>query len=101
MIDFLAPLSRDVWSLAIIGDTERLREVLDKEPRLARSAGEYETPLMWLAADEDRALEIAQMLVANGADPRVADRAGRTAADLAERRGMARVAEFLRNAEGK
>ena len=101
MIDFLAPLSRDVWSLAIIGDTERLREVLDKEPRLARSAGEYETPLMWLAADEERALEIAEMLVANGADPRVADREGRTAADLAERRGLTRVAAFLREAEGK
>lgn len=99
MIDFLAPLSRDVWSLAIIGDVERLREVLDKEPRLARSAGEYETPLMWLAPDEGRALEIAEMLVANGADPGVANRQGQTAADLAERRGMSRVAAFLREAE--
>ena len=99
MIDFLSPLSRDVWSLAFTGNVERMGEVLDKEPRLAKSVGEYETPLMWLPADETRALAIAELFLANGADASVRNRQGQTAADLASKRGMPRVAEVLRKAE--
>lgn len=100
MIEFLSPLSRDVWSLAFIGSVDRLRQVLSAEPKLATSHGEYETPLMWLPPDEARALEIAQMLLVGGADPTIRNRQGQTAADLAEKRGLDDAAALLRSKEG-
>ncbi len=99
MIEFLSPISRDVWSHAFIGNVERLREVLRTEPGLARSRGENETPLMWLPADETRALEVASLFLDLGADPTVRNKQGLTAADLAARRSLDQVAELLRDAE--
>jgi ankyrin repeat protein len=99
MIDFLSPLSSDVWALAFVGNVERLRKVLAAEPRLARSRGENETPLMWLPGDEDRAMEIAEMFLAGGADPNVRNVQGQTAADLAGVRGLDRVAVMLQSRE--
>jgi uncharacterized protein len=99
MIDFLSPLSSDVWALAFVGNVERLRRVLAAEPRLARSRGENETPLMWLPGDEDQAMEIAEMFLAGGADPNVRNVQGQTAADLASVRGLDRVAAVLRSRE--
>jgi ankyrin repeat protein len=99
MIDFLSPLSSDVWALAFIGNVERLRKVLESEPRLARSRGENETPLMWLPGDEDQAMEVAELFLAGGADPTVRNGQGQTAADLASVRGLDRVAALLRSRE--
>jgi ankyrin repeat protein len=99
MIEFLSPLSRDVWALAFIGNVARLREVLTAEPKLAKSSGEHETPLMWLPDDEARAKEIAEMLLAGGADPTVRNTQGQTAADLASIRGLDDVAALLRSKE--
>jgi ankyrin repeat protein len=99
MIDFLSPLSSDVWALGFTGNVERLRKVLAAEPRLARSRGENETPLMWLPPDEDRAMEVAEMFLAGGADPNVRNVQGQTAADLASVRGLDRVAALLRSRE--
>jgi len=99
MIDFLSPLSSDVWALAFVGNVERLRTVLAAEPRLARSRGENETPLMWLPGDEDQAMEIAEMFLAGGADPNVRNVQRQTAADLASVRGLDRVAALLRSRE--
>jgi ankyrin repeat protein len=99
MIDLLSPLSSDVWALGFIGNVERLRKVLAAEPRLARSRGDNETPLMWLPADEDRAMEVAEMFLAGGADPNVRNVQGQTAADLASVRGLDRVAAMLRSRE--
>jgi uncharacterized protein len=99
MIEFLSPLSRDVWALTFIGAVERLRAVLMADPKLARSSGEHETPLMWLPDDEPRATEIAEMLLAGGADPNVRNNQGQTAADLAGIRGLDDVATLLRSKE--
>jgi uncharacterized protein len=99
MIEFLSPLSRDVWALAFLGNVGRMREVLAAEPRLAKSRGEDETPLMWLPDDEPRAIEIADMLLAGGADPAVRNKQGQTAADLANIRGLDGVAALLRAKE--
>jgi hypothetical protein len=99
MIDLLSPLSSDVWALGFIGNVERLRKVLAAEPRLARSRGDNETPLMWLPADEDRAMEVAEMFLTGGADPNVRNVQGQTAADLASVRGLDRVAAMLRSRE--
>ncbi|HEX9606635.1 MAG TPA: ankyrin repeat domain-containing protein [Gemmatimonadaceae bacterium] len=99
MIEFLSPLSRDVWALAFLGNVGRMREVLAAEPKLAKSSGEDETPLMWLPDDEARAREIAEMFLARGADPTVRNKQGQTAADLASRRGLDDVAALLRSKE--
>ena len=53
------------------------------------------TPLWWLPDDEEKALEIAQLLLAAGADPARQSKSGKTAGDWALKRGMAEVARLL------
>ena len=102
MIDLLTPHSRDVWELVYSGKLERLREVLRERPERARVAWENQTPLMWLPPEEEqRALEVVELLLEHGADPSLRDRAGMTAADRAERLAMFRVAARLREAEAR
>ena len=96
MIDLLARHSRDVWSLTYNGKAERLREVLKDAPEDARLRNdEGETLLMWLPDDEVTALEIAQLLIEHGADPQARNAEGRTAGEIARRRGMEEVADYL------
>jgi ankyrin repeat protein len=100
MVDVLSGFTRDVYRLTWIGNVERLREVLNEEPDLAKAADEGNTPLMWMPEDESRAREIAELLKAHGADPAIKNKDGMTAADCAERRGLYDVAELLRAKEG-
>ena len=51
--------------------------------------------------NEARALEVAALLVAHGADPAIRDPQGLTAADRAERNAMYQVAALLREAEAR
>jgi ankyrin repeat protein len=96
MIEMLARHSRDIWRLVYSGQVERLRELLEDEPILARIMNdEGETLLMWLPDDTDRANSIASLLLAAGADPAITNRQGLTAADIAEQRGMETVARLL------
>ena len=99
MITLLGRYSRDMWELVYSGQIERVRELVAEDPSLARTAGGGHTLLMWLPPqDEDLALELARILLGNGADPAAKNTDGLTAADRAERQGMFRVAELLRNA---
>ena len=96
MIELLGRVSRDVWQLVYVGNIERLRQVFNTSPDLAKVASEGHTPLMWLPPDdESRALEIATLLIANGADPTLKTNDGQTAADRARRLGMFSLAELL------
>ncbi|MFY9610066.1 MAG: ankyrin repeat domain-containing protein [Blastocatellia bacterium] len=99
MIEFLSRFTRDVFRLTWIGNIERLHEVLGEEPDLAKAAGNGNTPLMWLPEDEVRAKEIVELLVARGADPKIRNKEGMTAADCVEQRGLYDVAELLRSME--
>jgi len=99
MVEFLSRFTRDVYRLTWIGNVERLREVLSEEPELAKAADEGNTPLMWMPEDESRGKEIAELLIAHGADPAIKNKDGMTAADCAERRGLYDVAELLRTRE--
>ena len=99
MIKFLSGFTRDVFRLTWIGNVERLREVLSEDPDLAKVAEEGNTPLMWVPDEETRAKEIVELLIAHGADPRIRNQEGMTAADCAERRGLYEVAELLRSME--
>ena len=99
MIELLGAYSRNVWTLAFRGLVDRLRAVLRETPALARvTNSDGQTPLFWLPSDEASALEIAALLLEGGADPLTRDTRGTTAAEVAERRGLARVAELLRSA---
>jgi ankyrin repeat protein len=106
MIWFLSGFTRDVFRLAWIGNIERLRELLSEEPDLAKAVKDGATPLMWLPDDDARAKEIAELLIANGADPSVKSHSGgwgnsfqqqggKTAADYARKRGLYEAAELL------
>jgi hypothetical protein len=96
MIELLGRHSRDIWNLAYTARVERLRELLQREPELARTvAADGTTPLWWLPHDEARALEIVELLIAHGADPAARSTQGRTAADWALKMGMPAVAARL------
>ncbi len=97
LIDLLCRFSRDVWDLTFMGKLKRLREVLNAQPELAKVvSSDGETPLMRLPDDEGKALECARLLLSLGADPALKNRAGLTAADLAEKRGLLEAAAALR-----
>lgn len=102
MVELLGRYSRNVWSLTYTGRVERLREVLRDEPELARiTSSRGDTPLMWLPDDAAAALEIASLLVENGADPARRNVQGSTAADIAAKRGLDAVAQLLRSHGGE
>jgi ankyrin repeat protein len=97
MIDLLAERSRDIWELAFLGRVERLRELLAERPALGKISGNGQTPLMWLPPDDEgRAIEVARLFLEYGADPTLKNPEGMTAADRAERQGMAELARMLR-----
>jgi ankyrin repeat protein len=95
MVDTLAPLSCDVWALVPAGKTDRLKEVLAAEPRLARVSWEGGTPLFHLPDDERAAVEIVRLFLAHGADPSITRRDGTTADRIASARGLDAAAELL------
>ncbi|HYN81672.1 MAG TPA: ankyrin repeat domain-containing protein [Gemmatimonadaceae bacterium] len=100
MIELLGRVSRDVWNLTFTGNVERLRDVMASEPQLGRVVGSGQsTPLMWLPDDEPPALEIIDLFLANGADPSIRNKDGHSAADRADKRGLFRAAELLRERE--
>jgi hypothetical protein len=99
MIELLSRFSRSAWEVGYAGNIERLRELLAEKPERARATGDGETLLMYLPpGDESTAMEVARLLLDNGADPTVRDPNGMTAADRAERNAMFKVAEMLRRA---
>ena len=69
--------------------------MLSVEPELAKTVDDGNTPLMWLPDDDARAMEIARLLLDNGADPSIRNNEGKTAADRARERGLYDVADLL------
>jgi ankyrin repeat protein len=99
MIDLLAGVSRDVIALVRAGKLERLRAVLAAEPTLISATRDGRTPLFFLGPPEERALEIAELLLAHGADAGFKDADDLTAADVAAKAGLDELAEQLRVAK--
>jgi ankyrin repeat protein len=96
MIELLSEHSRSAWEVGYLGRVDRLCALLHEKPERARGY-DGETLLMYVPPDdEDRAMEVAELLLAHGADPAIRDPNGATAADRAERNGMYRVAALLR-----
>jgi ankyrin repeat protein len=98
ILDLLSTRSRDLYDLCLEGYVDRVRVVLREEPTRATS---QPSPLFWLPEDEDKALAIVEMLLAAGADAGRRNVSGRTPADVAERRGLSRLAARLRQAEAE
>jgi uncharacterized protein len=93
MLDFLSRHSLDIWRLCFRGYVDRVREILDEDPRRAHVVDRQgHTPLWWLPDDEATARQIVELLLAAGVDPGARSQDGRTAADWARRRGMHDVA---------
>jgi uncharacterized protein len=101
VMDFLAPLSRDVWNLTYDGRVDRLREVLAEKPERARVEWDEWSPLLWLPPqDEDAAIAIAKLFVQHGANPHRRASNGATPLSRAEALGMTRLAEYFRSLSG-
>jgi len=94
----LAPLSRDVHNLTYLAIKERLRQLFAEEPALANAVHFRlgATPLFTLPDDEDQAVEMAEFLLAHGADPRIRNKDGLTPEQSARRRGLMEAADLMR-----
>ncbi|HEX5184249.1 MAG TPA: ankyrin repeat domain-containing protein [Allosphingosinicella sp.] len=100
----LAPLSRDARALAWMGMTERLAAILDDEPHEARAVlPDEEAPslLFCLPDDEKKAVAVARILLAHGADATLRNKGGETAIDAARRRGLEEAAELIEGGEAE
>ena len=99
MVDLLSGVSRDVIALVRAGKLERLRAVLEEDPSLAQATRDGRTALYFLSAPEERAVEIAELLLACGVDPKFQDADGLTAAEAAAKSGFEELADLLRDSE--
>jgi ankyrin repeat protein len=94
----LAPLSRDVRTLAYMGRVESLEAVLRVEPERSNQAlpdDEVPTPLFVLPDDLDVATAVARILLAHGADATRRNGKGRTAIDAARARDLDEAADLM------
>lgn len=97
MIQMLGALSRTPGALANMGNVARLRELFAVDPGLAKVTSKYGSLFAYLPDDEDLALEIAELLLAHGADPLAKNQEGLTAIELLERGGRDEVVELLKS----
>ena len=88
MVALLAPRSRDIRGLCFAGCTARLRELLTLDPSLASRPSRGEPPLFALPDDDSAAVDVAELLLSFGADPRVTNARGLTPHQAAHRRGL-------------
>jgi ankyrin repeat protein len=100
MVALLAPHSRNFRALCFAGAIERVREMLVEDPSRANSEDRPgEPPLFCMPDDEERALELAELLLSCGADPTRRNPLGQTPAQAARRRGLEDVADLLSESE--
>jgi len=100
MVDLLIPHTSNFRSLCAVGAVEKLREMLTREPdRANREDRPGEPALFCLPNDEEKATEVAELLLSFGADPRFRNPLGQTPAQVARRRGLDDVAALLEEAE--
>ena len=89
MIALLTPLSRDIASLCWSGSADRLRELLNEDRSLADKPGRWgEPPLFCLPDEEDKAVEIVELLLSFGAKTDVRNAEGLMPGEAARKRGL-------------
>ena len=72
---------------------------MTQEPSLASRPSRGEPPLFALPDEEGAAVDVAELLLSFGADPRVRNAAGLTPAEAARRRGLEDAAALLADRE--
>jgi uncharacterized protein len=99
MVEFLVSRSRNFRGLCYAGAVERVRELLIADPgRVNCQDRPGETALFCWPEDEEKAMELVELLLSYGADPSFRNPLGRTAAQVARNRGLDDVADFLEDA---
>ncbi|MGA0601232.1 ankyrin repeat domain-containing protein [Caulobacter sp. KR2-114] len=99
MAALIAPFSHNFRGLCFAGATDRLRALLAEAPdRANRQDRPGEPALFCLPDDEDRAVEVAELLLAHGADPAFRNPLGLTPAQAARRRGLDEAAAVIEDA---
>lgn len=89
MIELLGKHSRHVWTLTFCGLADRLREIPREESELARGTNaDGQRSLFWLPSDEERTLEVAELLLECEVDPTHRDKHGTRAADVMAEAGV-------------
>jgi ankyrin repeat protein len=101
MVNLLASVSRNFLELCHAGAVERVRQLLTEVPELAnRHARDGGSPLFYLPEDEEKAVEIVELLLAFGCDPTSRNSQAQTPAEAARRRGLDDAAALLEDAAG-
>lgn len=96
MIDYLTPLSADVFGLTTAGKAARLEALLRDKPDLAQATGATgRNALFFLPLEEEAAAAVTAVLLAHGADPALPDNEGQTALAEARRRGLEAAADLM------
>jgi ankyrin repeat protein len=96
IINYLSSYSRDICALTFNGKVERVRELVEADPTLARTTADSGSLLFWLPRDDEtQAVAIARILLEHGADRSVTDAHGKTPAHRAERLAMYELARVL------
>jgi ankyrin repeat protein len=99
MVAVIAPFSRDIRGLCFAGAIDRLSELFAADRSLASAMSRGEPPLFALPDDDERAVDVGELLLAHGADPSVKNAAGLTPAEAAKKRGLEEAAATLSAAE--
>ena len=93
---FHAEHSRSLLDAAVSGHVALARELLASDPSCVRERSPTgETPLHLLPEDRDSAESLTALLLAHGADRQARNRAGQTAAEALEARGLDEQADLL------
>ncbi len=100
MVALLVQYSANFRGLCRAGATDRLRALLIEAPdRANREDRPGEPALFCLPSDEDKAVEVAELLLSFGADPNFRNPLGQTPAEAARRLGLEDAAGLLEDAE--
>ena len=97
----LAKHSRAMFPLVHSGQVARVRQLLAEDPSLATLVRERDrhTLLMVLPDDEEVSMELAELLLASGADPSPRNADGLTVREAALRRGFVDLSDLIGEAE--
>lgn len=99
MVELLAHHSQNFRGLCFAGAVGRLRELLVEEPERAnREDRPGERALFCLPSDQEKAVEVAELLLSFGADPTFRNPLGQAPAEAARRRGLDDAAALLEEA---